>query len=173
MAFSRFFPVQGHDLGPVGTYAGFDVATLPNPGALGTVSEDAGKVYRLVKFDNGQGNVAGVVGGVVHWMDREAFTVTSDQTDAQATINSVAGGLLKVPTDGQYVYVQIGGRQACEVAASTAVGDAMVGSTVDLHFARTASGTAPVGVPWAIAYSAIDTPSTGLSYVYWNLGALL
>lgn len=173
MANGRFFPVQGIHLGKEGTLAALNVAALNIPGQLGLVTEDAGKVYRIVQFDNGSGNVAAIVGGVVHWKDREAFVVTSDQTDAQATINSVAGGTQVIATDQYYTAIQIGGRQSVKVAASTAVGDAMVGSTTDNTFARTASGTAPVGVPWAIAYSAIDTPTTGFAYVYWNLGALL
>lgn len=166
----RFFPVQTVHLGRAGTFASFNEATLPIGGQLGVTVEDQGKVYRLVKFDNGVGNVASVAGGVVHWKDRANSVVTSDQTDAQATINSVAGATLGVITDLYYCFIQIGGLQTCLVAAATAVGDAMVGSTTDNTFGRTASGTAPVGVPYAIAYSAI---SGGTSSVYWNLGNLL
>ena len=173
MASGRSILTQTVDLGPTGSFATFNESTLPASGHLGMVVEYAGKVYRLVKFDNGQGNVASAAGGVVHWKTRASFIVTSDQTDAEAGINSVAGGTLGVVTDLNYCFVQIGGLQTAKVAASTAVGDACVGATSDNVFGRTAMSTAPIGIPYAIAYSAVDTPTTGFSYVYWVLGNLL
>ncbi len=169
----RFFPLQTVWLGRTGAFSSFNEPSLQFSGQLGAIVEDEGNVYRLVQFNNGQGNVASIAGGVVHWMTRASSVVTSDQTDTQATINAVAGATLGVVTDLYYCWVQIGGFQVCKVAASTAVGDVMVGGTTDNTFARTASGTAPVGIPYAIAYSAIDTPVTGFSNVWWQLGSLL
>ena len=171
MASSRFFPVQGHDLGPVGTYAAFNEATPPNLGALGSVSEDAGKVYRLVRHDDGAGAVATTASFVAHWKTRASYIVSSDQSDAQAGVNSMAGGYLGVVTDQNYCYIQIGGVQNVLVAASTAAGDTMIGLTVDGTVARMPNANATYdGLPIAVAYTAI---SGGKADVYWLLGALL
>lgn len=169
----RFFPLQTVWVGRTGSFASFNEPTLQFPGQLGAVVEDNGAVYRLCQFDNGAGNVASVAGGVVKWKTRASSIVTSDATDEEAGINSVAGATLGVVTDQYYCYVQIGGLQTCLVAAATAAGDVMVGGAVDNTFARTAEGTAPVGIPYGVAYSAIDTPTVGHAYVYWQLGSLL
>lgn len=177
MAFvsGRFFPVQMFHLGQTGALATFNESALSNNGngpflgQLGQVLESDGKAYRLVQFDNGVGNVAAIAGGVVHWKDRANFVVTSDQTDAQATINSVAGATLMVVTDQYYCFIQIGGLQSVKTATCSA-GGVGVGSVTDNTFAITASGTAPVGVEYAVAYS---SDSGGFASFYWVLGSLL
>lgn len=174
MATGRSLLTQVVDLGPNGSFASFNESALPAGGALGQTYEFSGKVYRLVKFDNGAGNVASVAGGVAHWKDRDAFVVSSDQSDAVAGINGVAGAFLGVITDAYYCFVQIGGKQAVKVAVSTAAGDSMIGSATDQTLARMPNANATYdGLPVAVAYSAIDTPTTGFAYVYWLLGNLL
>jgi hypothetical protein len=165
----RFFPVQTVWLGRTGSLATFNEPSLQFPGQLGAIVEDAGKVYRLVQFDNGSGNVASIAGGVVHWKTRASSIVTSDQTDAEAGINSVAGATLGVITDQYYCYVQIGGLQSVKTATVSAGGVAVGGAT-DNTFAITAMSTAPIGLPYAVAYG---SDSGGFASFYWTLGALL
>lgn len=167
----RFFPVQTIHLGQVGTFAGFNEITLPIGGALGMVVEDNGKVYRLVKHDDGAGNVATTAKFVAHWKTRASFVVSSDQSDAQAGINGVAGGYLGVITDGRYCFIQMGGVQDVLVQAATAAGDTMIGSTTDGTLNRMPNANATYdGLPVAVAYTAI---SGGSANVYWLLGMLL
>ena len=166
----RFFPVQTMHLGPVGTFAGFNEAALPIGGSLGQVIEDSGKCYRLVKFNSGTAAVASAAGSVVHWKDRDNFEVVSDQTDAQAGTNGVAGGALGVLTTGSYGFIQIGGKQTVNVVAATAAGDSMVGGAVDGQLARMPGAANYLGIPVAVAYTPI---SSGTATVHWLLGNLL
>lgn len=171
MATGRFFPLQSIDLSPTGDPADFNVATLPIGAQLGQCYEQDGKVYRLVKFNNGTGNVAAVVGGSAYWYSKADWTVTSDQTDAEGSLNSVAGGFLDVLTDGYYGLIQIGGDQTgVSVAGSTAEGDQLSGSATDMQLARTAESTASVNLAVAIALTAV---SGGTSTVRWIFGNLL
>lgn len=105
---------------------------------MGAVIRWKGNKYMYVKFNNGQGNVAAVANGVVHWMTglfdpaTKLFTVTSDQTDAIAGRNSVAGIIGNIVTDGNYTWIQITGVSSCKVTATTDLGDCLVGSATDL-----------------------------------------
>lgn len=106
---------------------------------MGAVIRWKGNKYMYVKFNNGQGNVAAVAGGFVHWMTglfdppNKLFTVTSDQTDAIAGRNSVAGVIGNVVTDGNYTWIQITGvYEDAKVTSTTDLGDCLVGSATDL-----------------------------------------
>jgi len=167
MATGRFFPVQIMHLGSVGTIAGFNEATLPFAGQLGMVIEVGNKCYRLVKFDNGTGNVASAANGVAHWKDRSTFTVTSDYTDAESTINGVAGVFLGVVTDGSYCFVQIGGLASFTTGGSVVKGDLCIGTSTDLTSATQAAVNT---LPFAVA-NADDSSTTGTGYLI--LGNLL
>lgn len=172
----RFFPTHGHHLGPTGAFSTFNESTLNNGGAgpfaghLGQVVEDNGKVYRLVQFDNGVGNVASVAGGAAHWKTRASFIVTSDQTDAQATVNGIAGGFLGVVTDQYYCYVQIGGVQAVVVDTTCAAGAVLTGTTTDLTLVAITTNTLGNQVQWGVSYGTNTTTSANM---YWLLGNLL
>ena len=171
MATGRFFPVQTLHLGPTGSFATFNEAALPLGGQLGMIVEDAGKVYRLVKFDNGAGNVASVAGAAAYWKTRGSTLVTSDLTDQEAGVNSVAGGFLGVVTDLSYCFIQIGGAQSVSTAASVVAGDKLIGGgTADGQLVRAAAATAAPDIPVAIAYGSV---SGGFTPVYWLLGILL
>lgn len=169
MALSRFFPVQGIHLGAGGTYAAFNQSTLPLAGQLGFISEDGGKVYRLV-LRNNTADVATVAGHVAVWKDRDNFVVSSKASESQAGVNAVAGAFLGVITNANYCFVQIGGKQNCLVAASVAAGDKLTGPTTDGTFVRNAAATAAPDEPWAIAYTAI---SGGKADVQWLTGKLI
>lgn len=172
----NFFPTFGIHLGSGGTFASFNESTLNNGGAgpwlgqLGQVVEEGGKVYRLVQFDNGQGNVAAVAGGAAHWKTRASFIVTSDQTDAEASLNSVAGAFLMVNTDQYYAFVQIGGVQAVVVDTTSAAGVALIATTTDLTLVATTTNTKGNQLIYAISYGTNTTTSAN---VYWVLGNLL
>lgn len=168
MATGRFFPVQIMHLGSVGTIAGFNESALPFAGQLGMVIEVGNKCYRLVKFDNGAGNVASVAGGVAHWKDRSAFTVTSDCTDAESGNNGVAGVFRGVVTDGYYCFVQNGGYVAdFTTGGSVADGDVLVSKGTDLT-AVTQDAVNQLG--FAVA-DAADSGTVGTGYLI--LGAML
>ena len=128
---------------------------------LGTLYRYKGNLFRYVKFDNGQGNVAAVQYGVVHWMTAKLdpsvglFTVTSDYTDALAGVNSVAGVTGCVVTDGYYTWIQVGGAATVYVAALTAIGDILIGSATDEYLGRIAAGQAITSVCYGVALSAV------------------
>jgi hypothetical protein len=172
----RFFPVQHQHLGPTGAFATFNESTLNNGGAgpwlgqLGQVIEDSGKCYRLVQFDNGTGNVAAVAGGAAHWKTRASFIVSSDQTDAEASLNSVAGAFLLAVTDLYYCWVQIGGVQAVVTDTTAAAGTALIATTTDLTLVATTTNTKGNQLIYAISYG---TNSTTSANAYWLLGNLL
>lgn len=106
---------------------------------LGAIVQWKGNKYMYVKFDKGSGSVAALVGGVVHWKvltpesSPPVFTVTSDQTDAVAGVNSIAGVLGVVVTDQFFTYIQITGIALNVLfTAAAAVALRIVGTTTDL-----------------------------------------
>ena len=156
-----------HNLGP----AYQNDATARN--VLGTVIRYDGAYWRYVKFDNGSGNVASAAYGVAHWktltmpasgLTDGVFTVTSDQTDALAGLNSVAGIFGGVVTDLYYTFIQISGKVTALVANSTVAGDACIGSATDLYFGRIAANGTVTNVIYGIALSTKNT-TTGTSTV--------
>ncbi len=189
----RFFPVQGLSLGIATSYRAVNVQYLGNAGdgnsnsgpffgSLGQIVEDGGKVWRLVKFDNGTGNVAAIDGCPLYWKDKSAFTVTSDASDSECLANGIAGGCHVVATDLYYIFIQVGGDQAAvQVAASAVAGDHLTGhASTDLILTRTAAGTAPIDKLAATAMTTRGTTTTdsgaslaNSSKVRWELGALL
>lgn len=172
----RFFPVVGVHLGSGGTFASFNESTLnasgsgPWLGQLGQIFEDNGKVYRLVQFDNGTGNVAAVAGGAAHWKTRASYIVTSDQTDAEASLNSVAGAFLMALTDQYYGFVQMGGVQACVTDTTASAGTALIATTTDQTLVATTTNTKGNQLIYGISYGTNTTTSAN---VYWVMGNLL
>jgi hypothetical protein len=86
-----------------------------------------GKGYRYVRFDNGVGNVAPVVGGPAYWMDSSAGRVTSDKTSSEAGAaigDGVAGVFLTaVITDLNFTFLQTDGTSlAVKLAAADGAG---------------------------------------------------
>ncbi len=183
-ATGRFFPVQIMHLGPVGTFAGFNVATLggdgtvasgdsgPWAGQLGQVVEDSGKCYRLVQFDNGAGNVASVAGGAAVWKTRASFIVSSDGSDSEAALNCIAGAFLAAITDQYYCFIQMGGVQAVVTDTTQAAGTALIApaTTTDMTLVATTTNTKGNQLIYAISYGTVSTTSVT---VYWVFGNLL
>jgi hypothetical protein len=167
----RTFGVGTVNIAPAATIGALNVAQLANPGDLGKVFESEGKWYRVVKFDNGTGNVAAAVGNAAYWYDRDDFVVTSDYSDSEGEPNNVAGGFTAVVTDGNYCVVQMGGTQtSVNVESSAAAGDQLSGSSTDGRLAKTAAGTACVNLCVAICLSA---ESSNTATVQWLPGALM
>ena len=177
-ATGRFFPVVGVHLGAAGSFADFNESTLNNGGSgpflgqLGQVFEENGKVYRLVQFDNGTGNVASVAGGAAVWKTRASFIVSSDGTDSEAALNCIAGAFLRVVTDQYYCFVQIGGLQAVVTDTTQAAGTALIApaTTTDQTLVATTTNTKGNQLIYAISYGTVTTTSVN---VYWVLGNLL
>lgn len=170
MATGRFFPVQIMHLGSVGTIAGFNESVLPFAGQLGMVIELGSKVYRLIKFDNGAGNVASAAGYAAHWSDRANFVVTSDKSSGEMASNGIAGGFLGVITDGYYGFIQIGGLQTVKTDGNADAGEILCGDTSDTDGVLIPVG-AYTSLPVAICQTADGSGSTAPSY--WILGSLL
>lgn len=170
MAVGRTFQVMGLHLGQTGTVDGYNESSLPYPGQLGQVFEKDVKFYRLAKFDNGTGNVASVAGGAAHWKARADYTVTSDQTDAESSLNGVAGAFLGVVTDGYYCFVQMGGVQALVTDTTCAAGSALIATTTDLTMVATTTNTKGNQLIYAISTGTNTTTSCN---AYWVIGNTL
>lgn len=183
----RTFSVQHLHLGPGGNMRTFNETTLNNGGSgpwlgqLGQIFEQDGKFYRLCKFDDGVA-VAAIDGGLVYWLTKSTYIVTSDASTGEAAADGVAGGTHVIVTDLNYCFVQCGGDQAAVVvAASTVAGDHMTGhATTDNVLTRTAAGTAAVDkqVATALTTRGSTTSDVGLavansSKVRWILGSLI
>lgn len=173
----RFFPVQTFALGPGSSFANFYPALelysngqYPQAGTLGMIVEQNGKVYRLVQFDNGSGNVAAVVGAPAYWLVRASWTVTSDESDGESLTNGVAGGFLAIVTDLNYCWLQIGGLQAVVTDGNAVAGAAAIGSGDAAFATMTVSNTTWVANPVGI-FNAADVSTAGT--MYWLLGAML
>jgi hypothetical protein len=174
----RFFPIQIYGLGPgasfTNTYSAlsqYGNMESPQLGLLGAVVEDHGKVYRLVQFSTGTGTVASTVGGAAHWKTRASTLVTSDQTDAEASLNSVAGGLLTAGiTTLYYCWIQMGGLQAVVTNTTASAGVALIATTTDLTLVAGTTNTKGDQLIYAISYG---TNSTTSANAYWVFGNLL
>lgn len=75
---------------------------------------DKGEEWVYVEFDTGAGPVAFVSGAALTWVDRDAYKVTCDEssgTDVPAgvLVASARAATQKVPTDGQFGYIQTRG----------------------------------------------------------------
>ena len=105
-----------------------------------------GKVYKFVKFNNGVGNVAAVVGNVAYIYAvsgasaGQTTEVTMDVTDS---VGIGAGVFQSIPADGEYCWIQIKGAATLTTAltagadgnAATAIGT--TDGTLDLSDAVT------------------------------------
>ena len=135
---------------------------------LGIVILHKGLKYRYVKFDNGAGNVASAAKGLAHWKvltpttNPPVFTVSSDQDDAIATIQSVAGVFGGIVTDGNFCFIQISGPAEVTCDTAVTVGDAVIGSTTDLEFGRIAEATDTRGTLYG---TALTTGTSGTATV--------
>lgn len=131
---------------------------------LGAIMKWNGNVYRYVKFDNGQGNVASTATGVLHWftggLDPSAtaplYTVTSDQTDALASINSIAGIGKGVITDAYFTFIGIGGVHSATCPVNTTIGNKMIGSATDLAFATLSDVATTTGIVFGAAMTTVN-----------------
>lgn len=168
----RFFPVVGVNLGTATSFATYNEVTLnisgPSPwlGQLGQVFEENGKAYRLVQFS--EATVASAAGTPAYWLDRSAFTVTSDESDGESGINGIAGGFLGVQTNQYYCFVQVAGLQSIVTDGNAVPGSACIGSTSDGVFDTMLVGAATwQGQPVGISNS---TDSSTAGTMYWILG---
>ena len=127
---------------------------------LGTLFRYKGNIFRYVKFDSGTDVVASAKYGVAHWLlagldpTNGLFTVTSDYSSGLAGINSVAGIFGAVLTTGNYTWIQVGGVATVTSNVSTAIGDSMIGSSVDLTLGRIAADSSVTAVAFGVALTA-------------------
>ena len=140
---------------PYGGINNTNDATAKNP--LGTLYRYKGLLYRYVKFDNGSDNVAALAAGVVHWKTLSpgtgVFTVTSDYSSGLGNINTVAGIIKCVVTDGYYTWIQVGGVASAKANASAVAGDIAIGGSSDLTFGYIAADATITSVPFGVHLS--------------------
>lgn len=132
--------------GPADVEARDDVDPAFTVGGLYAIN---GKTYIYIKFNNGAGNIAAVVGQACYthtladWDPPNGKAqVTSDVSDA-IPANApaiVIGGFVNVITDGRYGFVQCGGRQAGVLSNANAAGDRLIASTTDGSLAEATAG---------------------------------
>jgi hypothetical protein len=119
--------------------------------SLGAIYRHAsGKIFRYVKFDNGQGNVASAAGRAAYWKDYATAVVTSDKTDSQAGAgipSGCAGAFQGVVTDGYYTWLQVGGPMTLRLSGTGAVGNKIhaPAADTDLTFTTVADASAAAG----------------------------
>lgn len=132
-----------------------------NPlGAAVWSSDSSGRLrkYRYVKLSGTGTPSTSNCPGVVYWKDNTYQVVTPTMSEAVFNaLNSVAGILLNTAaTNLNYVFIQVAGYLAsCQVPASTAISDALVGGGAAFVLVRVASGTAPTGRVVAISNAAV------------------
>jgi len=140
------------------TYTAAQLATEGafSPGVCVTAQD--GKVYKFVKFNNGVGDVAAVVGNVCYYYAVSGVSagqiteVTMDVTDSGGVS---AGVFQSIPADGEYCWIQIKGPATLTTAlVSGADGNALMASaTTDGTFKVSAAVTDAVSA-YAIDASA-------------------
>jgi hypothetical protein len=155
MSYSGFVTVAPGDITTIG-----DSSPQVNLGALAMVN---GNIYMYVKFDNGDGNVAAIAGGVVYWYDRDDFVITSDYSYASSLLSMVAGITQSVLTDGYYGWILVSGYYATiktNADDDIAKGDWLIGAG-DNTCNSVAAGTACTYKPFGIAVAAdVDASDT-------------
>lgn len=122
---------------------------------VGQLRFERNKVYKWVKFDNGAGNVAAVVGNLCYFFGNTGYqdsVVTSDQSDGRGP----AGMFVSVPADAEYCWIQIKGHATVNqaIAGTAADGNDLSESATDGEFTRRDATNAAV-VP-ALAAHGID-----------------
>ncbi len=101
------------------TYSATQLA-VQGPASVGDHYEAAGgKIYKFVKFNNGVGNVAAIVGGAAYYYAvsgasaGQTTEVTMDVTDS----GGIGAGIFQsIPADGEYCWLQIKGPATMLVA---------------------------------------------------------
>lgn len=140
------------------------VAALTNVGNL------YGGIYQYVQFYVSQSGTT-VAGGPVYWQDPDNFIVTADVPTAGV---GFAGVALKTVTKGNYGWILVDGKAACQpldntTLSSPAIGDVMVLATIgrfddvaDPYATSSAVAALPAG-QWIVA--PVDATST--LYLAW------
>lgn len=98
------------------------VAALTNVGNL------YGGIYQYVQFYAGQSGTT-VAGGPVYWQDPDNFVVTADVPTSGL---GFAGVALNVPTKGNYAWILVAGKCACQPLDNTTVGSPAIGDVMVL-----------------------------------------
>jgi hypothetical protein len=103
-----------------------------------------GKLYIYGKFDNGNNNVAAVVGQVAYWADWDNAVFTSDfpfSLGGGTELCFVAGVFLYVMTDLRFGWIQKqGSHPAVKVNATGAPGQLLIPSTTSGQLTTVATG---------------------------------
>jgi hypothetical protein len=94
------------------TYSATELA-VQGPASVGDHYEAAGgKIYKFVKFNNGVGNVAAVVGNMAYYYavsGASAGQITEVTMDVTDSGGIGAGVFQSIPADGEYCWIQIAG----------------------------------------------------------------
>jgi hypothetical protein len=146
-------------LGPRGTFADFNEASLYYAGALGQRNTGEAKDYQLVQLDSGATSspATGVVaaGDLAFWKDKAPYLVTNDiavalGAEAGSNVNkrnAVAGIFLNAVTAGNYCWVQQGGRASvlANSGGTYAVGNVAIAADTTLSDVNTITAGTDIG----------------------------
>jgi len=125
-------PGSGADSGIKKIFAtGLTETSATDMEGVGTIRHEGNKIYKWVKFDNGAGNVASVIGNFAYYLTAalKNDTVTMDLSDS----NFIGAGVFQsIIADLEFGWIQIMGKATLTTALTAgADGEALtpVGST--------------------------------------------
>jgi hypothetical protein len=129
---------------------------------LGAVGYDIDSKNRILLYKYVQlvsTAIPSLIVGPVYFTDNTFQIVSPVSTEGAYGVNGVAGILLNASaTYNNYVYIQIFGFLAgMVVAGSTAIGDALIGTSGNQLTARVAANTAPTNTVVAMALTAVSS----------------
>lgn len=152
-------PAQWHDL-----VTSVRASTEGPLYTVGQYREEDGKGYRYVKSAQGSGSVAAVAGNLCYMNSAtDPWSVTADETDRIAGLNSAAGVYVSVIATGGWGWIQTRGINAAMNCGTPSAGDCQIQSTTDGRTNTVAANTAPTNkiVGWTLV-----TASANVSTIF-------
>lgn len=153
-------PAQWHDL-----VTSVRASTEGPLYAVGQYREEDGKGYRYVKSVQGSGSVAAVAKNLCYQNSAtDPYSVTADETDRIAGLNSVAGVYMAVIATGGWGWIQTRGVVTLLNVGTPSAGDALIQSTTDGRCGTVAANTAPTNklVGFALTTASANTSTAFL-----------
>lgn len=103
---------------------------------VGQYRFESGKIYKYIKYNNGAGNIEGILGRVVGYRLLDGYKTNIVTMDSSDHIGSLAAGVLAASLqDGNFGWVQIkGAATVTNAAVAGSDGDplTLVGATADV-----------------------------------------
>lgn len=118
--------ISGIDVSKVAEVANSEGTIVPDfdPGQIGRAAD--GKLYKYVKYSDGNGDLDLAIGDVCYYVDDSGYgshTVTADVSDATGQEIGAGVAPVAVTVDGSYFWIQIRGAATLAVAIGGSAGD--------------------------------------------------